>query len=404
MVDPRYTVGTGRIAALAPKGCGGFAAGHHRFGSARVWTIVGAICIANWCGTASADAIKLGGFWIEDVSVQGVEYGNVVYFNRVGTELSRPIELVQGLKLSSYPSLGKAQQAIEAGNGREALRALLLVQNQTQGGAPWVGQWVNYLLVDVCNRQDMPVEAVGAYLELVEGGASPIYLKRLPARCLEGVTGDARLDVKQRLEAALERLAGRLEAARVQELLDVIDGKGEGDTGDTPGISDGPVQVVDGAAGDSDTLGNGSGLTLPRELDIANPVTQLLIHNRFEQALTMIDEAMGKDSRQMAMRLYQRGMAQMHLAGANQDQEQYLDAGMSFARVLAYFPQSAFAGPSLVEAGVIHSKIGRRDIAQKLYQKATEMIDAEVEPRYAMRLDQLKDDLGRQNQETTHAD
>jgi len=404
MVDLRYAVNTGPIAAFAPKGCRGFVAGRSRFGSARVWTIVGAICVASWSGTAGADAIKLGGFWIEDVSVQGVEYGSVVYFNRVGTELSRPIERVQGLKLSSYPSLGKAQQAIEAGNDREALRALLRVQSQNKGGAPWVGQWVNYLLIDVCDRQNMPVKAVGAYLELVEGSASPIYLKRLPARCLEGVSGDTKLDVKQRIEAALERLTGRPEAVLVQDLLDIIDGK---DSGDTGGFDE-TVLVVDGAAGGSDAgtsqPENGAGLTLPRELDIGNPVTQLLINNRFEQALAMVDEALEKDSRHMAMRLYQRGMAQMQLAGVNQDQEQYLDAGMSFARVLAYFPQSAFAGPSLVEAGVIHSKIGRRDIAQKLYQKATEMIDAEIEPRYAIRLDQLKNDLERQGPETNNAD
>ena len=356
MVDPRDAVSTGPIAAFTPKGCRGFVAWLSRFGHTRVWTILGAIYVAAWCSTASADAIKLGGFWIENVSVQGVEYGRVVYFNRVGTELSRPIERVQGLKLSSYPSLGKAQQAIDAGKNREALQALLRVQSQSKGGAPWVGQWVNYLLVDVCDKQNRPVEAVGAYLELVEGSASAIYLKRLPVRSLEGVSGDTQRDVKQRIEAALGRLSGQPEASLIQELLDVIDGKDTGDSGNP----DGAVPVIDDATGDSDAgssqPGNGLGLTLPRELDIGNAVTQLLINHRFEQALTMIDDALKKDSRHMAMRLYQRGMAQMHLAGINEDQEQYLDAGLNFARVLAYFPQSALAGPSLVEAGLIHSK------------------------------------------------
>lgn len=400
MVDSLYTVNTGPMTVLPREGCWGFIVWLGRLTALRAKVLVIAMCVVGWCSAANADAIKLGGFWIEDISIQGIEYGNVVYFNRVGTELSRPVEQVQGLKLSSYPSLGKAQQAIHAGDDRAALQALLQVQNQSRGGAPWVRHWVNYSLVGVYDRLDMPVEAVGAYLELADASASPIYLKGRPTQSLKGVSGDIKLDVKQRIEAAMQRLAGRPEAVLVQGLLDAIDGKDTGNDG-------GPVLVVDGGSDGSGTESQPTdqlSLTLPQELDIGNPVTQLLLNSRFEQALTMIDETLEKDSRYMAMRLYQRGLAQLHLAGVNQDQKQYLEAGLSFARVMAYFPQSGFAGPSLVEAGLIHSKIGRRDTAEKLYQKAAERIDAEVEPRYAVRLDQLKNDLGRPGQETDNAD
>ena len=45
------------------------------------------------------------------------------------------------------------------------------------------------------------------------------------------------------------------------------------------------------------------------------------------------------------MRLFQRGVAQFQTAESSGDQKMYLDAGLSFMRVVIHYPGSGFAGP-----------------------------------------------------------
>ena len=98
--------------------------------------------LATLCGPMSvADEIKLGGFWIRDVSIQGIEDQHVVYFNRVGTEFTRPIRAVQGIKLSAYPQLEEAYDALDNKNDPTAQKALEDVRGKT--GSPWLRQWVS---------------------------------------------------------------------------------------------------------------------------------------------------------------------------------------------------------------------------------------------------------------------
>jgi len=79
----------------------------------------------------------------------------------------------------------------------------------------------------------------------------------------------------------------------------------------------------------------------------------------------------------------------LHLAEADNDQKLYKDAGLSFMRIAIYFPRSSYKGPALLEAGVVHKKIGRDDLATKLWQKAQIEIDDQTDPTMAKRLEQV---------------
>ena len=362
------------------------------------WVRIAVAVVLLRGGALEADEVKLGGFWISDVSVQGIEEEQIYYFNRAGTEFVRPIRGVQGLKLSAYPQLGKAYHAIDRGDYKVAQRALEHVR--AKASARWLQQWASHLLIDVYDRLALPGEAVNLYLQLAREQAPTFLLSQPPVNSLNQASEEVRHTLQQRISLVVEELAGHSGAEPVQSLLTLI----QSDQSDPDsGVQQNPAVAVDGST-DGETVATDStavtpvphgGIVLAAELGMEDMVTQLLVHQRFEQALEKVDQLLAEENRDLAMRLYQKGVAQLRLAQANEDDKQYHDAGLSFMSVLAYFPASAFAGPSLVEAGVVHSKIGQSDIAKKLYERASVLIDDQDNPRYAERLEQQRHNLTR---------
>ncbi len=359
--------------------------------------VVVAVLIAG-AQLAHADEIKLGGFWISDIGVQGIEDGQMVYYNRVGTEFRRPLENVQGLRLSTYPQLGKAHEAIAKGNDRAALMELLGARQKASN--KWLRHWVSHLLVGVYDRLNMPSDALDIYLLLVIEGAPRFYLEHPPLESLQNSPSEIKSALRERILMTMDLVdpSGR-ESVRL--LLEAIDSGSVATLGQLALDRSGSPQLAtitnpaDASLPDG-TATNGlsqARLTLPVELDIGDTVTALLIGGQYEQALARAEKIMSNDRHHLPMRLYQRGVAQMALAQAAEDDKKYLDAGLSFMSVVAYFPTSGFVGPSLVEAGFVHSRIGRSDTAARLYEKAATVIDAQEDPRYADRLQQLANGL-----------
>jgi len=360
---------------------------------------VAIVAVTACCAMASADEIKLGGFWIGDVSIQGVEDAQVVYFNRVGTEFTRPIQAVQGLKLSAYPQLEDAYEALDNKDDLAALQALEDVRGKT--GSPWLQQWVSHLLVAVYNRLNMPSEAVDRFLWLARDGAIPFYLSDPPLTSLAQTSPEVQHTLHQRITIAMEDLVGQPATMVIKQLLEPLEARQADDhsgqppdSGQAGGTLVGDVGRTPGQEPEKPVAPQGkTNLVLSRFLDVGDAVTQMLVHGQFDQALAQANQLLQQGKHDLPMRMYQKGIAQLYLAQASGDNKQYHDAGLSFMSVLAYFPDSNYAGSSLVEAAVVHSKIGRRDIAKKLYERASFVLDTQEDPRYADRLEQLTDRL-----------
>ena len=92
----------------------------------------------------------------------------------MGTEFSRPLESVEGLKLSIFPQLARAQEAIVSGDDRAALETLQEVRGKAD--TPWLQQWVNHRLTGVYDRLNMPLEAVDTFLLLVNQAGVQVFL------------------------------------------------------------------------------------------------------------------------------------------------------------------------------------------------------------------------------------
>lgn len=327
-----------------------------------------AVLLAAGPATLGGDSVRLDGFWIDNVSIDSMGDGLVVYTTATGAEQTRPLSAVQGIRLALYPELSEAWQAIQAGDDADAARALEVVIAKAR--RPWVKHYVNWQRSGALARAGRPVAAVEAYLELIRAGAEAHFLAEPP---VDAVAGAANGD-KQRIAAVVGKtMLGQPAASRahLQQILDA-----------TKVIEPDPPQAP--AEGEV-----GSAVLLPQAIR-PTPLVELLRKGRFNEALEAINGELETPGG-LSQKLYLKGVAQLALAERSGDLNLYKDAGISFMRVVIYFshPKSVYASPSLLEVAYVHEKIGRPDLAEKLYERARILINEEDAPAYHRRMMQL---------------
>ncbi len=324
---------------------------------------------------ARADSIKIGGFWIDTVQIQDVAEGRMIYLSAVGLEVTKPLDQIEGVKVDGLPELADAEASFESGQYEAALEAY----GRVRGHERWLRQWVWQRRVTAADRAGQPVAAVEAYLRLVQDDAEAFYLSRPPHRSV--VTADAQQ--KNKIVAQIDRMTKRLadDHRAIKPLSKLLDWAGAAG-GDAEAAAASPIPTRGGP--DQSTA-----IPLPSAMPRDGHVPKLLRAGKYPQALDRATAALGR-SGQLSMKLYQCGIAQLSLAEQTGDMTRYKDAGISFMRVVIYFPRSAtYVGPALMEAGYVHQKIGRPDKARQLYERAERAIDPETEPRLAERLGRL---------------
>ena len=337
-----------------------------------------------------ADAVKLGNFWIDGVTVNNITNGNIYYYNDIGDEFVKPLEQLQGLKLDRYPQLERYENASNQ-DDRAALEALSELNQILH--EPWLRQWTLYLLTGAYDKLNQPVQALETFLQLAYSGPEEHYMASVSLRSILEVDEQVKQDIVARLDAARYELESQPQARAIERLIDQLK---PGSGGDTPRASDPTTTTEASTTPPTDSLPSGGAakINLPRVLDLGDSITKMILTGHYDQAVTAADRAIATQSRQISMRLFQKGIAQFRLAQAADDQEKYLDAGLSFMQVVIHFPESSYVGPSLVEAGLVHYKIGHVEIARRLLNQATGLIDTEEDAHYAQRLDELMAQVG----------
>ncbi len=337
--------------------------------------IASAACLAI-AGIADADTIRIEGFDIPNVRVENISNGVLLYSTASGAEVRQPIDRIQSMKLDDHPQLERAL-ALEAENKhKEALEQL----REIRTNVAWIKHWVAAQVVRTATAAGESEAAVVAYLDLVQTKADPFYIENVPVKALAAADDRTKARLVNRIQAAIDAQPARSVATPLlRQLLDVA--------------------KVDNQTLQEMATDKPPAVELPANMRLTDPVTKLLREGKFDEALAAVNEALkipgGTD-----MKLYQRGIAQLNLAQAVEaDQgldaalKGYKDAGLSFMRAVIYFPRSPYVGPALIEAGYVHAKIGREDIAAKLYDEALPLIDEETNPGLAQRLDQFRKQL-----------
>jgi tetratricopeptide (TPR) repeat protein len=338
--------------------------------SVAVWLTV-LLCAA---GIASAqDAVKLSGFWIEPVTVRGIVDGQVQYLTQAGLSLSRPFSSLEGLRLRRYPALGRAQDAADQGDDKSA--ATLFGQVVEQAKEPWVKAYARMQRVKVLARLGEAETALGEYVDMVVSGADLVFVAEPPVDAVASADAAVRLRVAPLAKAGMETVAPE-RATLLQRLIDAA-GSPPPDVASTATVQP----------------SNEQNARLPLSASApAGSIVNLYRAGQYDRALNAANEALTQPGR-TAAELYLKGMAQLALAEQTKDQDAYKSAGLSFMRVVTYFPRSAVAGPAWLEAGYVHQLIGRGDIAARLYERARPLIHPEEDPAYYQRLSRLSAEL-----------
>lgn len=318
-----------------------------------------------------ADDAKIDGFWVNNIVVDTITQGRLVYSVQ-GQEIERPLEQLTGLKLQVYPDMVKAADLLEAGKPAEALPLLRKVQGEAR--EPWVKTWLKYQQVAANDAAGKPVDAVNLFIELaIDPATEPTYVATPPLKSLVQASDDQRAQMAARVKDAADRARGEVAKASLQKIGTALATLGQMPADGQP-ID--PTTMVELGAAPSQSV-----IAMPRRVieDDKDPIAAFLREGKFEEALKEADDQLSKPTATMSRLLYLKGLAQLYIADRNGDEKGYMDAGLSFMRVVSYFRLSTqWAVPSYLELAYIHQRIGRPDVAARLL--GSEGVGVQLDP------------------------
>lgn len=346
-----------------------------------------------------ADAVKISKLWIDNITIEKVADGNLVYTTKGGEEVEKPLANVEGIKLDAFKDLATAYAAIEAKKPAEAIP--LFQKVASTASKPWIKQFCKAQLITLYDQAKMPVESVNMVLELAKETNEKTYFSNPTDKSLAALEPKMKRDIRDRLTQAQPSLKGAPADAVKAILVSLgpVEAAPTVATPTTPANSGGTTgSTVSTPATPTTptapTVASGpSAIPLPVEMDEKDPITIMLKKGDFAGALKATDDLLSKPSNEMGLRLYQNGLAKLYIALANKDSKaahkEFLDAGLSFARCVYHFPRGSWCGPAQIELGYVHLKIGKPEIAKSLFDKATIKIDSEKDVALKAHLDEL---------------
>lgn len=369
-------------------------------------TLVAALTLA-FVSIARADSIKMGDLWLDGVSIQKIENGMILYTSRAGQDEERDLTKVQGIKLTAHPELEAATKASAEKKDADAVAALQKVMATAR--QPWVKHYAQSQMIPALDRQGKLNETLEALLSLAKESKEDAYFLRAPIESAANATAAQRKEALAKLEPAVASTKGAAQAA-VKRIIDILKEPApdaakpasngttgtppaNGNTGNTGSMGTTPTPTNTGATGTTPPRPR-RGPAVTKFLSDTDPVSILLQDGKYQDALTEADKLLNTTSKDLSMRLYQKGLAQLGIADKSNDTKLYKDAGLTFARVVTYFGnrRSTYEGPALVELGYVHLKINRTDVAAKLFDRAINLV-ADDDAQVMERLEKLRSSI-----------
>lgn len=353
------------------------------------------ICLATLAGAAAlrGDELKISGFWISDVQIINLADGSLTYRTPNGGEVKKALAEIEAVRLVDYPTYEQAIAELEAGNAAKAVP--LLQQAAGKSRTPWSRAFIRHALWQAYAAAGRVDDFLSTYLAMVDEGNDAYFLLDPPTQLI------AQADPTQRQQAIARIKTALLKANEaVRPLLESLLAKAEEaeekaapQPQPEPAQTAAPAVVETVAAPPPPTPTTASSVVLPVKI-ADSQATNLLRAGDFQQAITQTQSDIQQQGN-LAVDLYLHGIALLYQAQADGDDKMLKDAGLSFMRVLVYFPQSDFAGRNLVggsllELAFIHEKLGRAEKAQELYDRAAAELDPQADTNLYQRLQTLR--------------
>ena len=361
-----------------------------------------AVAIALVCILAAesgADAVKIGTTWYRRVRLVGIEDGKLIYVNQAGSQLTTQLQRVSALRVDQHPRVGEVHAAIERKDDKAALS--LLAELKDKVAERWLSNWLTYQRVHVSAQLGLAEQTVRALVELARSRPDAFYMADAPVAVFETTDAATARQLDRRLAAAERQVRKHKAAAEAIAAMRTAAKRAADRPKNAMSKPSGEKTNDGGSREGANASGEGAdrpwaAVPLTRALDQIegdDPVTNLLRQGAFDEAYKQANKQLAISSRSMARRLYQRGVAQLMVAEVTGDAGGYKSAGLDFMRVVIYFPKSSsYVGASLLEAGYVHMKIGREDLAAALFERASTYL-TEDEPELAQRLADLQEQL-----------
>lgn len=347
-------------------------------------------------GLVHADSIKLGNLWVDGVTVDTFD-GNELHYLVNGSPNKQFLTKIDGFKLAAYPQLEEAEKALTAGKPKEVLAHFKVVRGRAK--EVWLRTWLDSRLVPLMDKEGEPVAAINTFISLVDAKAPAAFLEDPPLKSAKVLSKEDKAKVHEKLKTLRK---GAKDKTPLADALDEMISATEPTADTTPSTTPTNPNEKPVPAGDvTDPV-----VPLPSFMisDKPDAITKLIARGRFDQALARVEEELkgaaggGKTS----LLLYQRGISQYYLA-VEMDKDQskkeqarqlYEDAGLSLFRIPTFFKNSPYVGPALIETAAVHIKLKRPDVAGKLLDQASPMIDPDDKALFG-RMEKLQEEINK---------
>ena len=335
------------------------------------WLLVAMAGLLFAVPPAHADGIQVRDLWIDNVQLEDVRDGVLVYRAPTGGRATQPLSEVQAIRVDAHPELAEAEAHFDASRFAEAAGSF---QKVVQDARPdWLKSYARARLVEAAAAAGNATLAAETFAQLAQSSPDDALVPEPPVEVVRGAEPSS----KAEMERMLRRSLGDVPPKRRDAMRSLIEAIGEepADVGDSGG--DAPPAAEEGA------------VLLPTLLPADQEVNQLLLAGRFAEAEEIAREQLkvvGGTSRE----LYQLGMALLGQAEQTGDAEDYKTAALPFMRVIIHFHGgSRITDYARVEAAYCHLRFGRRDIASDMLNRARSGITEEDDAAYARRIDAL---------------
>lgn len=342
-------------------------------------------------GTGRADEIVKQDFTLANVTVRGIENGNLV-FRSGANDVTVPLDEIVVLKLENEPRLAEAMESFNQGQWRSAERDLTAIYEEAT--ARWVKQFVGYYLVQARDKRGNAVQAATVYVEIAASGADPYLLGKPPVESLEDASNNQKNRIRDQVMAVIRGTNGTSRES-LESYLKMVTGE--------EAIPDLPLTERQ----QQQQARIASAVILPQPiwtvLDRVDPnernadrwdAIKMLMEGKPEEAVEAITPWMGSPG-ELPEKLYVLGRAQLEVAEKTGEIDDYADAGLTMMRLYVHFGPPAgqshkLALPAQLELAYIHKKIGREDLYGTLLDRSAIIsVDVENYPEYRNRYYQI---------------
>jgi len=317
---------------------------------------------------AQADEIRRNGQAIQ-ATATGVTDGALTYLTPAGTERSVPLDELEMLTLDSEPQFAEALASFLEEDYRRAQRAFGEIAERTD--ADWVRHLAWYYQVQSLDQRGEATDAGALFAEMARDGADASLLAKPPVASLEEANEDQRGRIQAEIVAVLEDAEGEVKDYLTTYLQAVV---GDGEmpevaNPDTPGAG-----TPDGGAVEIDRTGSAVILPMPiwnlleqEDAEERWSAVTLMTEGQYAEALEALEPWLNNPD-DLPEKLYILGRLQLAQADASGDRDAYLDAGLSFMRIIVHYERldSPLVAPAKLEVAYIHREIGRHDLYDNL--------------------------------------